>query len=68
MGNTARRSQQRAAKIVEEAQAAKHLHARQMNGTSGSNSTSKRFYSNATARECYLSIIGSWVLDFADSL
>ena len=51
IGNTARRHQQRAAKIVQEAQTAKHLHARQMNGTTNS-TTPKRFLTNATAREC----------------
>ena len=53
MGNTARRNQQRAAKIVQEAQAGNHLHARQTNGTSGTNTTTpKRFLTNATARKC----------------
>ena len=50
IGNTARRHQERAAKIVEESRSGNHLHARQMNGTSNS-TMPKRFLTNATARK-----------------
>lgn len=48
--DAARRKQQRAAAIIDEVQSGNHLYARQMNETSGGNTTApKRFYNNATA-------------------
>ena len=52
IGNTARRNQQRAAKIVQDSQAAHQLHARQANGT-GNTTTPLRFLSKATERKDY---------------
>ncbi len=59
IGETARRNQKRAAKIVEEAQSAQHLHTRNANGTSNS-TTPKRFLTKATERMNYPNMSG-WI-------
>ncbi len=52
VGDAARRNQERAAKVVQEAEAARHLYARGLNATNST--TPKRFLTNATEREIAL--------------